>query len=57
MKTFKEFSVIERVDWNKYDAPYGDRHGKKFDSWDEWEKVEKERKKLEKTKPKKSKNK
>jgi len=41
--------VEETVDWTKYDAPYGGRHGKKFDSWDEWEKVEKERDKLEKT--------
>ena len=39
----------ESVDWKKYDAPYGGRHGKKFDSWDEWKKVEKEHEKLEKT--------
>ena len=43
----------ESVDWKKYDAPYGGRHGKKFDSWDEWEKVEKEHEKLEKTQNKK----
>ena len=42
MKTFKEFSMSEKVNWKEYDAPYGGRHGKKFDSWEEWKKVEKE---------------
>ena len=41
--------ALEGVDWTKFDTPFGDRHGKKFDSWDEWEKVEKDREKLEKS--------
>ena len=51
--TYNEFDpneeVEEGIDWKKYDAPYGGRHGKKFDSWDEWKKVEKEHEKLEKS--------
>ena len=31
MKTFKEFSMTEKVDWDEYDTPYGGRHGKEFD--------------------------
>ena len=45
----KTGKASESVDWKKFDTPFGDRHGKKFDSWDEWEKIEKEREKLEKT--------
>jgi len=51
--SFEEVEIEEGVDWKKFDTPFGDRHGKKFDSWDEWEKIEKERDKLEKTKNKK----
>jgi len=47
--SFEEVEFEEGVDWKKFDTPFGDRHGKKFDSWDEWEKIEKERDKLEKT--------
>jgi len=47
--THKEKEQKESMDWEKFNTPFGDRHGKKFDSWDEWEKVEKEREKLEKT--------
>ncbi|MBT4697748.1 hypothetical protein HOB76_05670 [Candidatus Woesearchaeota archaeon] len=39
----------ESMDWKKFDTPYGDRHGKKFDTWNAWEKIEKEREKLEKS--------
>jgi len=42
MKTFKEFSMTERVDWDKYDSPYGGRHGKEFDKRLSWE-TEKEK--------------
>ena len=45
----KLISFDESMDWTKFDTPFGDRHGKKFDSWDEWEKVEKDREKLEKS--------
>ena len=38
MKTFKEFSMTERVDWDKYDSPYGGRHGKEFDKRLSWKK-------------------
>ena len=41
-------NIKENMDWKKFDTPFGDRHGKKFDSWDAWEKVEKERERLEK---------
>jgi len=42
MKTFKEFSMTEKVDWKKYDSPYGGRHGKEFDKRLSWE-TEKEK--------------
>jgi len=42
MKTFKEFSMTEKVKWDKYDTPYGGRHGKEFDKRLSWE-TEKEK--------------
>ena len=42
MKTFKEFSMTEKVKWDEYDTPYGGRHGKEFDKRLSWE-TEKEK--------------
>ena len=41
MKRFKEY-LEEKVDWEKYDSPYGGRHGKEFDKRLAW-KTEKEK--------------
>ena len=37
MKRFKEY-LEEKVDWEKYDSPYGGRHGKEFDKRLSWKK-------------------
>jgi len=37
MKRFKEY-LEEKVDWEKYDSPYGGRHGKEFDKRLPWKK-------------------
>ena len=49
MKTFKEFSMTEKVDWDDYDTPYGGRHGKEFDKRLPWKKEKEKYKKLQKS--------
>ena len=49
MKTFKEFSMTEKVKWDEYDTPYGGRHGKEFDKRLPWKKEKEKYKKLQKS--------